>query len=348
MTSFENSEHPMSVASIAPHFSRSLSAPHLQFPTFHQDFFTSSRPATQNLSQGSIAHHHIGPAIQEGVRDPSQQFSALDQTSLSPASSIPVHFERCQAGFSPDMQPCPVPVFGTGSNSGYDHAKSIHPFQMEQLSLSINDLEHATASRIKNEYPDGFHGLVYTPGPGEMQDTGIYRRPLSSSPPTTPQANGSDSLFNHSFENNGSPFNGPSRDYSLSCFEVPDAYPPYVYPRHCSLGSLYPITQSHELLESFQAPVMCSGESTPMLSTSSSTSISSDASLPPKNPSCSVNASSKRRASTTKSRATRRASLSSESGRLYPCIFDDCGKLFKRSEHLKRHVRSVHTLEKRE
>ncbi|CAO3569725.1 unnamed protein product [Mortierella alpina] len=166
-------------------------------------------------------------------------------------------------------------------------------------------------------------------------------------PPTTPQANGSDPLFSHSFENSGSPFHAPNRDYSLSCFEVPDVYPPYVYPRHCSLGSFYPITQSHELLESFQAPAMCSGESTPMLSTSSSTSISSDASLPPKNPSCSVSASSKRRASTSKSRATRRASLSPESlGRLYPCIFDDCGKLFKRSEHLKRHVRSVHTLEK--
>ncbi|KAF9950087.1 hypothetical protein BGZ72_008180 [Mortierella alpina] len=174
---------------------------------------------------------------------------------------------------------------------------------MEQLTLSINDLEHATGSRNKNEYQDGFPvGLAYTPGPGNMQDAG-----------------------------------------------VPDSYPPYVYPRHCSVGSFYPITQSHELLESFQAPVMCSGESTPMLSTSSSTSISSDASLPPKNPSCSVNASSKRRASTIKSRAARRASLSSESmGRLYPCIFDDCGKLFKRSEHLKRHVRSVHTLEKRE
>ncbi|KAF9966661.1 hypothetical protein BGZ70_001648 [Mortierella alpina] len=261
---------------------------------------------------------------------------------------MPVHFERCQAGFSPDMQPCPVPDFGNGSNNGYDHAKSIHPFQMEQLSLSINNLEHATSSRIKNEYPDFHAGLAYTSG--EMQDAGVCRRPFSSSsPPTTPQANGSDSLFNHSFESSGSPFHAPSRDYSLACFEVPDVYPRYVYPRHCSLGSFYPITQSHELLESFQAPAMCSGESTPMLSTSSSTSISSDASLPPKNPSCSVGASSKRRASTSRSRATRRASLSSESlGRLYPCIFDDCGKLFKRSEHLKRHVRSVHTLEKRE
>lgn len=29
------------------------------------------------------------------------------------------------------------------------------------------------------------------------------------------------------------------------------------------------------------------------------------------------------------------------------CEYDDCGKLFKRSEHLKRHIKSIHTKEKR-
>lgn len=44
----------------------------------------------------------------------------------------------------------------------------------------------------------------------------------------------------------------------------------------------------------------------------------------------------------------RRASLSPDTpSRVFNCLIDDCGKLFKRSEHLKRHVRSVHTLEKR-
>ncbi|OAQ28418.1 hypothetical protein K457DRAFT_57646, partial [Linnemannia elongata AG-77] len=32
--------------------------------------------------------------------------------------------------------------------------------------------------------------------------------------------------------------------------------------------------------------------------------------------------------------------------RVFTCMIDACGKQFKRSEHLKRHVRSVHTLEK--
>lgn len=31
----------------------------------------------------------------------------------------------------------------------------------------------------------------------------------------------------------------------------------------------------------------------------------------------------------------------------FPCHHDECGKVFKRSEHLKRHVRSIHTREKR-
>ncbi|GAN03949.1 hypothetical protein MAM1_0052d03405 [Mucor ambiguus] len=38
---------------------------------------------------------------------------------------------------------------------------------------------------------------------------------------------------------------------------------------------------------------------------------------------------------------------SSEPGvKLFLCEYDDCGKLFKRSEHLKRHIKSIHTKEK--
>ncbi|ORZ13426.1 hypothetical protein BCR41DRAFT_307298 [Lobosporangium transversale] len=48
-----------------------------------------------------------------------------------------------------------------------------------------------------------------------------------------------------------------------------------------------------------------------------------------------------------KSAKPRRASLSPESsGRVFTCFFGDCRKIFKRSEHLKRHVRSVHTQDK--
>jgi hypothetical protein len=33
--------------------------------------------------------------------------------------------------------------------------------------------------------------------------------------------------------------------------------------------------------------------------------------------------------------------------KMFTCKHEDCGKIFKRSEHLKRHIRSIHTLEKR-
>ncbi|KAI8337171.1 hypothetical protein BC941DRAFT_502644 [Chlamydoabsidia padenii] len=32
--------------------------------------------------------------------------------------------------------------------------------------------------------------------------------------------------------------------------------------------------------------------------------------------------------------------------KMFTCKHEDCGKIFKRSEHLKRHIRSIHTLEK--
>ncbi|KAF8231951.1 hypothetical protein L208DRAFT_1125594, partial [Tricholoma matsutake] len=39
-------------------------------------------------------------------------------------------------------------------------------------------------------------------------------------------------------------------------------------------------------------------------------------------------------------------SPSSKASRTYTCDVEGCGKLFARGEHLKRHVRSIHTYEK--
>lgn len=49
-------------------------------------------------------------------------------------------------------------------------------------------------------------------------------------------------------------------------------------------------------------------------------------------------------------RAKRNAAASvtnQDQAKNFPCLHDNCGKVFKRSEHLKRHVRSIHTREKR-
>ncbi|KAF9091443.1 hypothetical protein BGX29_010951 [Mortierella sp. GBA35] len=123
-------------------------------------------------------------------------------------------------------------------------------------------------------------------------------------------------------------------------FEVPDEYPGYhLIQRHGSLGSLYPITQSHELLEPMHLPRsrLSSVGGVSMVPSLSSTSISSEASSSAfPSP---ILAAAKAHA--------RRVSLSPDAPtRVFTCMVDNCGKQFKRSEHLKRHVRSVHTLEK--
>jgi Zinc finger, C2H2 type len=38
---------------------------------------------------------------------------------------------------------------------------------------------------------------------------------------------------------------------------------------------------------------------------------------------------------------------STQPAKMFTCNHNNCGKVFKRSEHLKRHIRSIHTLEKR-
>ncbi|KAI8971813.1 hypothetical protein BDF20DRAFT_825460 [Mycotypha africana] len=47
-----------------------------------------------------------------------------------------------------------------------------------------------------------------------------------------------------------------------------------------------------------------------------------------------------------RSRGRRVSSVPNCSTRMFTCKADGCGKVFKRSEHLKRHIRSIHTLEK--
>ncbi|RCH91735.1 hypothetical protein CU097_011166 [Rhizopus azygosporus] len=47
-----------------------------------------------------------------------------------------------------------------------------------------------------------------------------------------------------------------------------------------------------------------------------------------------------------RSRGRRVSNVPGAGARMFTCKADGCGKVFKRSEHLKRHIRSIHTLEK--
>ncbi|ORZ03028.1 hypothetical protein BCR43DRAFT_466343 [Syncephalastrum racemosum] len=47
-----------------------------------------------------------------------------------------------------------------------------------------------------------------------------------------------------------------------------------------------------------------------------------------------------------RSRGRRVSNIPTQGVRMFTCQADGCGKVFKRSEHLKRHIRSIHTLEK--
>ncbi|KAI8876878.1 hypothetical protein K501DRAFT_137352, partial [Backusella circina FSU 941] len=49
---------------------------------------------------------------------------------------------------------------------------------------------------------------------------------------------------------------------------------------------------------------------------------------------------------TPRSRGRRVSNIPGCEARMFTCKADGCGKVFKRSEHLKRHIRSIHTLEK--
>ncbi|KAG0167123.1 hypothetical protein DFQ28_004684 [Apophysomyces sp. BC1034] len=83
---------------------------------------------------------------------------------------------------------------------------------------------------------------------------------------------------------------------------------------------------------------------------SSSSSVSSSSSGNNNDPSSSSSSSPGGGKTTVKQGRSRGRRVSSNPGaagqKMFTCKHDDCGKVFKRSEHLKRHIRSIHTLEK--
>ncbi|KAF9946785.1 hypothetical protein BGZ70_003027 [Mortierella alpina] len=266
----------------------------------------------------------------------------------------------------------------SNSTPHYTYQVPVHPFQMT-ASQNSPDTSLASPSRVRYGFPTSdplpFQPTVHpmapmtsTSAPAATQDMDDVQANASiSHSPSSSSLDGSSPTFQGPF---GSPFalrsagrvhSLPFTDHHLSRFELQDDYMDCAFPRHGSLGSLCLDTQSLELLEA-SLPTMNAGgphypyphhpsphhplelAGTAMAPSLSSSSISSESSLPSPN-----DVSSKQTCVTSNGGKPklRRASTALDSpGRMFTCIYDDCGKLFKRSEHLKRHVRSVHTLEK--
>ncbi|KAG0280214.1 hypothetical protein BGZ95_010892 [Linnemannia exigua] len=255
---------------------------------------------------------------------------------------------------------------------------AIHPFQMDVLHASLTQAELSSPVHVKFEFPSnsmprqggGAHQAL---GSQEMDDVQVSTGPLAYSPSSSstdsssPTFSGAAAAIPPTSGTNPSGLRSAGRVFSMpfpnsdfSQFELPEEFAGYSFPRHGSLGSLYPMTQSHELLDA-TSPFGSAAHhqyryhgvhrryetGTEMVPSSSSTSISSVSSLPPNSGSRSGVSLSNVNAQGAKAIKQRRASLSPDTpSRVFNCNIDVCGKLFKRSEHLKRHVRSVHTLEK--
>ncbi|KAF9911968.1 hypothetical protein EC991_001415 [Linnemannia zychae] len=323
-----------------PLFARSLSAPHGQLSGFHDAYMYGRCVQSINdqlTFQQQQQQQQAESAFRNGYPEPLQQFSPhpFDQPPLPQLASSETHHLQYPSGYTtaafqqhqhqPTMfsQDSSADFHSLPPTSASSSSGSVHPFQMDKLTSSINNLEAATGSRVVKF---GYGGM----GDGSPSSSS------SLSPSSTPAHHQG---FHHTLDRSQSMSIFDTSDFAP--FEVPDDFPAtsYLIQRHGSLGSLYPITQSHELLEPLQLPRsrLSSVGGASMVPSLSSTSISSETSSTAY-PSPSL-ASAKSR--------TRRASLSPDgTTRVFTCLVDACGKQFKRSEHLKRHVRSVHTLEK--
>ncbi|KFH64273.1 hypothetical protein MVEG_10098 [Podila verticillata NRRL 6337] len=290
-----------------PMFTRSISAPHIFLSGLRNDF----------MGQEYLYH-----------AQPMQQFNTSFQEPYP--TFVSTHpFDPCPLPPMPLAQPyltnsSSQPTFtSTPMDDSYAYA-SVHPFQMDQMASSINTLAAATDPRPKPEYPDEYS----VPNPylvNFLDDSQGSVTSSASCSPTAKTLRGPEDTF---YDSTSSPVHHSSFvRSSVPRLELADEYPPYLYPRHGSLDSIYPLAMYQERMELQGSPGL--EGSSAMQPSSSSRSISSTSSTPPM-----ISRSRSRRAST------------STDTKVFSCIFDDCGRAFKRSEHLKRHVRSVHTQEK--
>ncbi|KAG1451452.1 hypothetical protein G6F56_008082 [Rhizopus delemar] len=125
----------------------------------------------------------------------------------------------------------------------------------------------------------------------------------------------------------------PSRSPMMYANPAMDMYSPQAYMNN----SFHPLCSS--MNDNLGVPIDGFRER----ASSACSSLSTDSSL-------SMSPPSTRRQSKSpvkRSRGRRVSNSPSVAGqKVFTCMQDDCGKVFKRSEHLKRHVRSIHTLEK--
>ncbi|KAG0336048.1 hypothetical protein BG004_008218, partial [Podila humilis] len=329
---------PNLMAGTHPMFIRSISAPHiflngLQEDLFAQEYHYHAQPMQQFNTTFQASPLQYPAFVQTPHPFDPCPIPHMPPTQQYPMASSPhLSSDQSHAPFVSDTLAPPTLV---DDSSSFPYTQVVHPFQMDQVASSINTLAEATNTRLKPEYQASNVHLA------NMVDESQGSMPSSAScSPTSTMLRGSEEPFSPN-EAIGSPVRSPNRGQSLSFIrttvpqlefheEYSEEYPPYPYPRHGSLDSIYPLAVFHEQFEVQGGSPGFEG-GTVMQASSSSRSISSSSSttthVPP-----------------SRSRS-RRASMSADN-KMFPCISDDCGRTFKRSEHLKRHVRSVHTQEK--
>ncbi|CEP14812.1 hypothetical protein [Parasitella parasitica] len=247
---------------------------------------------------------------------------------------------QSEASYSDHEQQTPSPF---NSYEDYQHQQYHHPLDnsnKRRLSTLI-ELPHLSAASAANG-----NGAVYHHHPPSAPVDHLgYSNVVN---PWLAAANASASTTTTS-----SAHNSPSRLSSPMIYANPavDMYSPQSYFNHQNQPSFDQQQQQqyHPLCGPMSDNLIANGLFRERASSSSSLSSSSDSAL-------SVSPPASRRASkanvksplkTTRSRGRRVSNSPSIAGqKVFTCKHDDCGKVFKRSEHLKRHVRSIHTLEK--
>ncbi|KAG0299516.1 hypothetical protein BGZ98_009968 [Dissophora globulifera] len=363
-------QHQSHLQSVSP----TMSASSVSSPSTHHTFQTS--PQQQNLYALDQHYHHM-QILGNHPASPASNALFLELPSSSSASSAAhatsLVFSDCDTSMA-ELLPYSTSVpAAEDCQASHDYMFAAHPQQQQQHS------HHHSQPSIKNEFanddfaaigPSYMMSMPRSFSDGQLSEicgstVAAKAAEMCDSPLMYANQQGlyydEDCNQYHHAQYQQQSHHQHQHSYSTSSLSTFSSDDSSMSPRSTfsSSGSLslsnsnHSITSSYPLSRTLSEPTMMSplfhnhshgGHSHLISSSSSLSDLISDSSL---SASTDSTISSLNKTTPKRSRGRRVSSHPDNSGcKVFTCRFEDCGKIFKRSEHLKRHVRSIHTLEK--
>ncbi|KAF9357744.1 hypothetical protein BGX26_003140 [Mortierella sp. AD094] len=342
---FQQQQQQQQIQSSSP----TMSSTSVSSPTPSAQHYFQSSPQQQHMysmDQQEQHHHHMQILGNHPASPGSGMFLDLPADPFMPVRGGNFLFTDCSSSMMAGTEPHLLQYAATSSAPVAEDCQASHEYMYAQQPMIKSEFsnEHFAAmaptymmsmarsfsdSQLSQICGSAVSGVASVAVKAEMCDSPLYAQ-QSLYEDDSYNVNSNNNLYSNQHHNHHHHHHSYSTS-SLSTFSDSSMSPRSTFSSSNNSLASYPLSRT------LSEPPFHQG----MISTSSSMSDlaklgnESDAAI------AAVKPTPKR------SRGRRVSNHPDNSGcKVFTCRVEDCGKVFKRSEHLKRHVRSIHTLEK--